>query len=417
MSPLCRFALIAVVFVDLMGQGLVFPIVNELLMSKSIAFLPIEVSDSKRHFLYGLVIGIFFLSWFLGAVYIAKLSDHIGRKNAILICLFGALIGYFITILAIFINSLWLLILGRSITGFTAGNQPIAQAATMDASKNDKEKSRNMGFIVAGISTGLMGGPLIGGLLSDKGVLGSFASIQLPFYVASILVMITIFLVFFYYQDVRKPDKNIVFKPLELFTMILKLKDKPLVLRLSGVYLSFMTANVTFYIFLTNYLSSRFQIGLLGTSMAMLVVGSTIAFSSLFLIERVLMRWGKRRVISLVAMVMTLFVLIFSISANLFVCYIAIGVFYLGFGIAYPILLCLFSDSVSPDEQGWSMGITTAGFTLAAGVMSLIGGLLMTVDINLPFYVCAAASAISLILMKLTWNTPEIKTLMSSSLP
>ncbi|WP_298775335.1 MFS transporter [uncultured Shewanella sp.] len=413
MTRLCRFALVAVVFVDLMGQGLVFPIINELMMSQSVAFLPAGVSDATRHFLYGLVIGIFFIAWFLGAVYIAKLSDSIGRKKAILICLFGALMGYFITITAIFLSSLWLLILGRAITGFTAGNQPIAQAAMMDASKNDTEKSRNMGFIVAGISTGLMGGPLIGGLLSDKNLLGSIANIQLPFYVASMLVLLTIFLVLFYYQDIKKPDKPVAFKPFELLTMILKLKDRPLVLRLSGVYLSFMTANVTFYIFLTNYLSSRFDLGLFGTSMAMLIMGTTIAFSSLFLIEPVLNYWGKRRTIAIVSILMAVFSIVFTTSSSVIICYISIAVFYLGFGVAYPTLLCLFSDSVSQEEQGWSMGITTAGFTLAAGVMSLIGGGLMALNIHLPFYICAITAIIAVLLMKLTWNTAGIQVVLS----
>ena len=36
---------------------------------------------------------------------------------------------YVITIVALSMDSLWLLIMGRAITGFTAGNQPIAQAA------------------------------------------------------------------------------------------------------------------------------------------------------------------------------------------------------------------------------------------------------------------------------------------------
>ncbi|WP_299490489.1 MFS transporter [uncultured Shewanella sp.] len=413
MTVLCRFALVAVVFVDLMGQGLVFPIINELMMSKSINFLPIGLGDDTRHFFYGLVIGVFFITWFLGAVYIAKLSDSIGRKKAILICLFGALAGYLITILSILLNSFWLLILGRSITGFTAGNQPIAQAAMMDASRSETEKSRNMGFIVAGISTGLMGGPLIGGLLSDKDLLGSMASIQLPFYGASLLVLITIFLVVFFYHDVKKPNKKVLFKPLELFTMLFKLKDKPLVLRLCGVYLSFMTANVTFYIFLTNYLSSRFDIGLLGTSMAMLIMGSTIAFSSLFLIERVLNYWGKRRTIAYISIIMAVFSLLFTISSSIFICYVSIAIFYLGFGVAYPTLLCLFSDSVSEAEQGWSMGITTAGFTLAAGVMSLIGGGLMALNIHLPFYICAAAAIIAVLLMKFTWNTKAVRAVLS----
>ena len=46
-----------------------------------------------------------------------------------MICLAGALVEYVITIVALSMDSLWLLIMGRAITGFTAGNQPIAQAA------------------------------------------------------------------------------------------------------------------------------------------------------------------------------------------------------------------------------------------------------------------------------------------------
>ena len=159
MMALAKFALLAVVFVDLIGQGLVFPIINTLMMDPQQSFLPASTPEATRQFNYGLVIGIFFLSWFLGAAYISRISDSIGRKNAIMICLFGALVGYIITIASLLADSLWLLVLGRAITGFTAGNQPIAQAAMVDASRDDAEKARNMGLIVAGISAGLVGGP------------------------------------------------------------------------------------------------------------------------------------------------------------------------------------------------------------------------------------------------------------------
>lgn len=89
MTALARFALLAVVFVDLIGQGLVFPIINTLMMDPRQAFLPVSTPEATRHFNYGLVIGTFFLSWFLGAAYISKISDSIGRKNAIMICLAG----------------------------------------------------------------------------------------------------------------------------------------------------------------------------------------------------------------------------------------------------------------------------------------------------------------------------------------
>ena len=93
MSRVAKFALMFIVFVDMIGQGLVFPIINALIMEPSSSLLPNTASDATRHFNYGLVIGVFFLMWFLGAPYISKLSDVIGRKNAILICLAGALAG------------------------------------------------------------------------------------------------------------------------------------------------------------------------------------------------------------------------------------------------------------------------------------------------------------------------------------
>ena len=137
MTGMARLTLMFVVFVDLIGQGLVFPIINALIMDPSSGFLPADTAMGQRHFDYGLVIGIFFLAWFLGVVYVSKVSDSIGRKNALLICLFGALSGYAITLVSLYLNSLWLLILGRAITGFTAGNQPIAQAAVIDGSRDD----------------------------------------------------------------------------------------------------------------------------------------------------------------------------------------------------------------------------------------------------------------------------------------
>ena len=55
------------------------------------------------------------------------------------------------------------------------------------------------------------------------------------------------------------------------------------------------------------------------------------------------------------------------------------------------------------------MGVTTAGFTLAAGIMSLIGGLMMAIDIRMPFYEVTAAAIPALIFIRTTWNDDDIK--------
>jgi MFS transporter, DHA1 family, tetracycline resistance protein len=55
MSIAAKITLLFVVFVDLIGQGLVFPVLN--IMEPDAGFLPKDTPESVRHFDYGLVIG------------------------------------------------------------------------------------------------------------------------------------------------------------------------------------------------------------------------------------------------------------------------------------------------------------------------------------------------------------------------
>lgn len=411
MSTLAKITLLFVVFVDLIGQGLVFPIINVLIMDPTSGFLPESTSLATRHFDYGLVIGIFFLAWFLGVTYVAKLSDSIGRKNAILICLGGALVGYALTIVSLYLNSLWLLILGRAITGFTAGNQPIAQAAMIDASVDDADRARNMGYIVTGISFGLVGGPIIGGFLSDKTLLGNVATLDLPFYGAFVLVLIAIVLVMTTFRDIRLDREPFVLRPFEVFTLLWQVTKNPLVLRLTLVYGCFMVSNVTFYIFMDNYLTSAFGYGTLGGSAAMLVIGIALAVSSTFFVAPVQKRFDKQRIVGFSLVVWVLAGAAFIMAPTAILCFIPIFITYSVFGVSYPTLLGIYSASVSDAQQGWIMGITTAVFTLAAGIMSLVGGGLMAVDIRTPFYIVIGSAILGIAFQFFAWNKPDIRRL------
>ena len=55
------------------------------------------------------------------------------------------------------------------------------------------------------------------------------------------------------------------------------------------------------------------------------------------------------------------------------------------------------------------MGVTTAVMCLAGGVMSLIGGGLMSIDMRLPFYIASAAAAAGLLFSILTWGGATIE--------
>lgn len=411
MTAMAKITLMFVVFVDLIGQGLVFPIINTLIMDPSSSFLPESTSMGIRHFDYGLVIGIFFLSWFLGVVYVAKVSDSIGRKNALLICLGGALTGYAITLVSLYVNSLWLLILGRAITGFTAGNQPIAQAAMIDGSSDEADRDRNMGFIVTGVSFGLVGGPIIGGLLSSPDLLGSLASLKLPFYAAFVLVLVAIVLVVVFFRDIRTERAPFVFRPRDITDSLWRVTQHPVVMQIMPVYALFMVCNVTFYVFVDNYLTSAFGYGVLGGSIAMLVIGVALATSSTFLVKPVQARFGKRQIVGMSLLTMVICSLAFALIPVAFLTFVPIFFFYFLFGVSYPTLLGIFSSSVSEADQGWVMGVTTATFCLAGGIMSLAGGGLMSLDIRSPYYIAAAMAALGLLLMAMTWGAPAMRKL------
>jgi len=412
MSPIAKITMVFVVFVDLLGQGLVFPIINGLIMEPSTSILAKDTSTAARHFNYGLIIGIFFICWFFGAPYISKLSDQIGRKNAILICLFGAFAGYALTIIALYANSFLLLILGRAITGLTAGNQPIAQAAMVDGSTDDEDLSRNMGYIMLGISFGLVGGPLIGGFLSDPILIGSLASIKLPFFASLVLVAIAVVLVLFFYKEDPAEREDFALRPAEIFETLWRIKDFPLVIRLTIVLFFFHLANVTFYVFVDNYLTSRFGYGVLGSSIAMMTIGAAIAISSTFFVVPVQKRFTKERILAVNFIVWILATCMFILSPDGPLTYVPIFCFFFIFGIAYPTLLSIFSASVGPEEQGWVMGMTIAVFTFNAGAMSLIGGELIGINLDLPFYIVIACALTALVVMFLLWNKPEVKTLL-----
>ncbi len=418
MSFLAKVTLLFVVFVDLLGQGLVFPIINSLVMEPSTSMLPHSTSDAMRHFDYGLIIGVFFLCWFFGAPYISKLSDVIGRKNAILICLFGALGGYALTIAALYLNSFLLLVLGRAITGLTAGNQPIAQAAMIDGSTDDEDRNRNMGYIITGVSFGLVGGPLLGGLLSDPVLLGDLASIKLPFYACFVLVLIAILLVVFSFKDAHDAEaerQKFVFRPSEILELLWRIRKYPTVMRLTVVFFFFHVANLSFYIFVDNYLTSRFGYGTLGGSMVMLTIGIALAFSSTFLVVPAQKRFSKEAILGMTFTVWAVSAAAFIASPSAIPTYVPVFCFYFAFGIAYPTFLGLYSAAVSDKEQGWVMGVTIAVFTLVAGVISLLGGELIGLDLDLPFYGVIIAALTALVVMFFAWNKPEIKALMRGS--
>ncbi len=399
-----HFALLFVVFLDLMNQGLVIPILTATILDPSHGFLPPHTSAAARQFDFGLVMGVFFLFWFFGAAYISKLSDSIGRKEGILLCLVGNLLGYLLAVVALVVNSFWLLLVARAISGFTAGNQPIAQAALVDMSQNEAQKTRFLGYVLTALSLGLVVGPLIGGIFSDSTLLGEFASVTLPFYVVSCLIIVNVVLIVFFFHNQRTERTPLRIRPSDIFLTLWAATKRPIILRLSLVYFFGQIGLYAYFLFMDNYFLLRFGFGTLQNSLALAILGGGMGLASTFLVGPLNARYGKKKLVmvSLAVMAASAAIAVFnpwSLMAYLLILPLAIA-----FAVYLPVTLSLYSAAVDESEQGWVMGVAVALFTLGAGLVSLLGGWLMSIDIRLPFGLAAASALVAVILIPLLWR-------------
>ena len=409
---LTHLALLSIVFLDIMSQGLAIPILNTVIMDPGQDFLPTATTVSVRQFDFGLTMAVFFLAWFFGAAYISKISDFIGRKAGMLICLFGGFIGYVLTIVALDMNSFGLLLLARAVSGFTAGNQPIAQAALADMSTNEQQKTRYMGLVLLAVSVGMVAGPLISGLLSDKELLGDLASVELPFYIVSAMVIANIVLIIFYYQDAETERPAFQFRPLDVFLTLWHAAKRPVILKLSLVFFFGQLALSGFYVFMDNYFYSRFQFDTLQNAFTMIVLGGAMGTTSAFLVGPISERIGKLPILFISLATMGISVVLSIVNSSPLIAYVLIAFFFIPFALYYTTMLTLFSEAVDDTEQGWVMGVTVALFTLGAGIISLIGGWLMSMDIHLPFIVSAVSVAVAIGLIAFSWRDDDMKTLL-----
>ena len=80
---------------------------------------------------------------------------------------------------------------------------------------------------------------------------------------------------------------------------------------------------------------------------------------------------------------------------------------------AYPVILTIFSKSVGSAEQGWVMGVTVALYTLGAGIISMLGGNFMAIDIKMPFLIAIGSVVLAGLLAIALWRGKSFSDLLS----
>lgn len=376
------FPLFLAIFIDGMGLGLLFPILNSLFVGTGCNFLPSDMSASTRNILFGVTVSIFMLAWFFGSAYLGDLSDAIGRKKSLLISLFGSFLGYAVSALAVGIASLSLLIIGRVIAGFTAGSQSIAQAAIIDLSEPDM-KARNIGLILLASSLGFLFGPMCGGFFSSPQICAHF-TFATPLYFAAIISLVNAILIFWLFKETFHHRAKISLKFHRAFEIFISAFKHHKVRYLSFVFLIMLLGWGCYYSFISLFLTKQldFNATQVNLFMVLLAVGFGTGFG-------VIVNWVAHR-FPLKQSIITLLILAGGISLItatatqswvIWLIAVPIGAV---ISVPYSMLLAVFSNQVDENSQGWIMGIAGAILSAAFAIAGTVGALLANIQNNLP---------------------------------
>ncbi len=372
------------IFVDGMGLGLLFPILNTLLVDPQSGFINIAANLTMRHFAFGFTISIFMLCWFFGAAYLGDLSDIIGRKKSLLISLIGSVIGYLAAAIAVDIHSFTLLILGRIIAGFTAGSQSIAQASIIDIS-TPEHKTRNIGYILFFCSFGFVCGPLCGAFFSNNHFVSWF-NLSTPFYFAALISLINALLLIKLFRETFNKKGTINVKLHRAITIFISAFQHDKVRHLSVIFLLMLLGWSSYYSFISMFLAGRYQFDTsqIGLFMAVLAGGFGLGFG--FLVNYFSQRYAliPTIIIGLIfAAILTLFSVLTHQVIWLWIFTAPIGA---AVAIAYSMIITLFSNQVDENAQGWVMGITGSIMALTFAITGLSSAFLADLNVAAPIW-------------------------------
>lgn len=386
------FPLFLVLFIDGMGLGLLFPILNTILIDPQAGFLPVDTSLGLRDFYYGLTIGIFMICWFFGAAILGDLSDNVGRKKSLMICLIGAFIGYSLSAIAILYHNFWLLILGRIIAGFTSGSQPIAQAAIVDISL-EEHKAQNIGLILLSVSLGFVFGPIFGGLLSDSRIVSWF-NFETPMYFAAALSLLNAFLLQWSFQEtfIKTTDKMTIQWHNAMHIFISAFKHDA-IKKYSIVLLVMIFGWSNYFSFISLYLSQTYHYSTMQNSFFLAVMGLGFSVGCGYIVNLCTKRFAFESIVIIGLTLTATFVLATLLINEEWVAWVASLMIGISLSVAYSVLLTIFSNQVNHNEQGWVMGVTGSVMALCFGLTSVFTGLIAHVGAVLPMILATTGLA------------------------
>ena len=344
-----KFAITALMItaLDAMGIGLIMPVLPALLREY------VSIEHLANH--YGMLLALYAIMQVFFAPILGKWSDKFGRRPILLLSLAGAALDY--TLLALS-SSLWMLYLGRLISGITGATGAVAASVIADNTL-PQERTKWFGRLGAAFGIGLIAGPAIGGFAGQL-------SPHLPFVIAAILNACSFVVIWFIFRDQHKvaeqgEQNGELPSPVPFMQVV-----KPVILLLFVFFIAQLIGQIpatTWVLFTEN----RFQWNSMQVGLSLAGLGVMHALFQAFVAGAIAKRFNEKVTIIVGFIVDGAAFIILSLLTEGWMIYPTL-VLLAGGSIALPALQGLMSAQVNQANQGKLQGILVS-LTNATGVI------------------------------------------------
>jgi len=346
------------VLVDVIGLGVIIPVIPELLLKLGGGSL----GDSAL--ISGFLTFSFAFMQFLFAPLMGILSDKLGRRPVLLAALLGLGLDYFVMGLAP--NLAWLFA-SRIVAGIAGSSFTVANAYMADIS-TPENKAQNFGLIGAAFGLGFVIGPALGGLAGQ-------IRIELPFFIAGGLSILNflfglIVLPESLSREKRQPIEWSKANPISSLRYLAKMK------RVIGLIAAFFVVYIASHALQSTWTfftiaKFKWDTSMIGYSLT--VVGLLVAIVQGGLVKPIVARIGSKQTVVLGYALWALGMVLFATMPNQWLLLAALAPYCLG-GIATPTIQSVISNNVPDTEQGKLQGALTSLISIS----SIVGPLIMT---------------------------------------
>jgi len=365
-----------VVFVDLLGFGLILPLLPY--YAETFGATPAVI---------GLIVASYAAASLVGAPILGRLSDRFGRRPILLISVAGTFLGYILlgfaqpigsflanlfTSQAVNAFTIGVLFLSRILDGLTGGNITVAQAYISDVT-DETNRSRGLGIIGSAFGLGFIIGPAAGGLLSRWGY-------NIPAFFAAGLAVLNLISIFTFLPESLTEERRIASQhqsraSFTLNSLIAALKRPivgPLLLVRFFIMLAFAMFQAVFALFAQQKLklssqSTGFVLAYVGIY-SVLIQGVGIGFLT--------KRFKDNTLIITSLWLMALGFLGWALTPNLPVMLLVILPLAGGGWVLNTIITSAITKAVAPDEIGGMLGISASIESISRVISPSVGGFL-----------------------------------------